>query len=234
MTGINGVGQHRAERRCAAMIKIRYRNANELPPGLHATAERHGRTITIYLLPGLAAEERNAALRRLRLSGRMGHGPRLPGVQLGFALFADRVRATIGQAGSVFRKHPAGTTGLIMLISAGAIAFLVLSAVSIRVLREPRGPDGSPASGPAPAASAIAVRIPGSCPRRSHPRCRHQARPRCTPRCRRRCLRRSWRRLTRPIRSRRPRQSRLPSRRPSRRRALRRRPVLPRPRNRRP
>ncbi len=80
------------------MIKIRYRNANELPPGLHATAERHGRTITIYLLPGLAAEERNAALRRLRLSGRMGHGPRLPGVQLGFALFADRVRATIGQA----------------------------------------------------------------------------------------------------------------------------------------
>ncbi len=162
MTRINGIGQHRAERRCAAMIKIRYRNANELPPGLHATAERHGRTITIYLLPGLAAEERNAALRRLRLSGRMGHGPRLPGVQLGFALFADRVRATIGQAGSVFRKHPAGTTGPVMLISAGAIAFLVLSAVSIRVLREPRGPDESPASGPAPAASAIAVRIPGS------------------------------------------------------------------------
>ena len=144
------------------MIKIRYRNANELPPGLHATAERHGRTITIYLLPGLAAEERNAALRRLRLSGRLGHGLRLPGVQLGFALFADRVRATIRQAGSVFRKHPAGTTGPVMLISAGAIAFLVLSAVSIRVLREPRGPDGSPASGPAPAASAIAVRIPGS------------------------------------------------------------------------
>src|SRR6266702_663906 len=162
MTRINGIGQHRAERRCAAMIKIRYRNANELPPGLHATAERHGRTITIYLLPGLAAEERNAALRRLRLSGRMGHGPRLPGVQLGFALFADRVRATIGHAASVFRKHPAGTTGLLMLISAGAIAFLVLSAVSIRVLREPRGPDEFPASGPAPAASAIAVRIPGS------------------------------------------------------------------------
>src|SRR5690348_19316 len=82
MTRINGAGQHRAERQCAAMIKIRYRNANELPPGLHATAERHGRTVTIYLLPGLAAEERNAALRRLRLSGRMGHGPRLPGVQL--------------------------------------------------------------------------------------------------------------------------------------------------------
>ena len=144
------------------MIKIRYRNANELPPGLHATAERHGRTITVYLLPGLTAEERNAALRRLRLSGRMGHGPRLPGVQLAFALSADRIRTTIAQAGSVFRKHPAGTTGPVMLISAGAIAFLVLSAVSIRILREPHGPNGSPASGPAPAASAIAVRIPGS------------------------------------------------------------------------
>jgi hypothetical protein len=144
------------------MIKIRYPNANELPPGLHATAERHGRTITVYLLPGLTAEERNAALRRLRLSGRMGHGPRLPGVPLAFALSADRIRTTIAQAGSVFRKHPAGTTGPVMLVSAGAIAFLVLSAVSIRILREPRGPDGPPASGPAPAASAIAVRIPGS------------------------------------------------------------------------
>jgi hypothetical protein len=162
MTRINGVGQHRAGRRHTAMIKIRYRSANELPPGLHATAERHGRTITVYLLPGLTAEQRNAALRRLRLSGRMGHGPRLPVVQLAFALFADRVRTSIGQAGSVFRKHPAGTTGPVMLISAGAIAFLVLSAVSIRILREPRGPDGSPASGPAPVASAIAVRIPGS------------------------------------------------------------------------
>src|SRR5947209_19456597 len=106
MTRINGVGQHRAERRCTARIKIRYRNANELPPGLHATAERHGRTITVYLLPGLTAEERNAALRRLRLSGRMGHGPRLPGVQLAFALSADRIRPTIAPAGPVFRKHP--------------------------------------------------------------------------------------------------------------------------------
>ena len=144
------------------MIKIRYRGANELSPGLHATAERHGRTITVYLLPGLTAEERNAALRRLRLSGRIGYGPRLPAVQLAFALFVNRIKATIAQAGSVFRTHPAGTTGPVMLISAGAIAFLVLSAVSIRILREPRGPDGSSASGPAPVASAIAVRIPGS------------------------------------------------------------------------
>ena len=143
------------------MIKICYRDANELPPGLHATAERHGLTITVYLLPGLTAEGRSAALRRLRLSGRMGYGPRLPAVQLAFALVVDRIRTTIARAGSVFRTHPAGTTGPVMLISGGAIAFLALSAVSIHILREPRGPDGSPASGPAPAASAIAVRIPG-------------------------------------------------------------------------
>ena len=111
MTRTNGVGQHRAGRRCTARIKIRYRNANELPPGLHATAERHGRTITVYLLPGLTAEERNAALRRLRLSGRMGYGPRLPAVQLAFALFADRIRTSIARAGSVFRAHPAGPPG---------------------------------------------------------------------------------------------------------------------------
>ena len=162
MTRINGSGRHRAERHYAATVKIRYRDPNKLSPGLHATAERHGHTITVYLLPGLTAEERAAALRRLRLSGRMGYGPRLPAVQLAFALFADRIRTTIAQAGSVFRTHPAGTTGPVMLISGGAIAFLALSALSIHILREPRGPHGSSASGPAPAASAIAVRIPGS------------------------------------------------------------------------
>ena len=41
------------------MIRVRYRDSNELSPGLHATAGRHGRTITVYLLPGLTAEERN-------------------------------------------------------------------------------------------------------------------------------------------------------------------------------
>ena len=111
MTRNNGVGQHRAERHGTAMIKIRYRKANELPPGLNATAERHGRTITVYLAPGLAADERDAVLRRLRLSGRMGYGPRLPTPQLAVALFADRIRTTMARAGSVFRVHPAGTTG---------------------------------------------------------------------------------------------------------------------------
>lgn len=162
MTRINGAGRHRAERRCTVTVKIRYRDASQFSPGLRATAERHGLTATVYLLPGLTAAQRNAALRRLRQSGRMGYGPRLPVVQLAFALFVDRIRATIGQIGSVFRVHPAGASGPVMLVSAGAIALLMLSAVSIRILREPRGPHGPSASGPAPVASAIAVRIPGS------------------------------------------------------------------------
>ena len=163
MTRINGAGHHRAERHCAAMIKIRYRDANEFCPGLHATAERRGRIITVYLLPGLTAAERKAAFRRLRLSGRRGCGPRLTAPQLAFALVVDRIRTAIARVGSVFRSHPAGTTGPVMLISAGAIAFLVLSAaVSIHILRPPRHQQGASAFGPAPAASALAVRIPSS------------------------------------------------------------------------
>src|ERR1700748_1868742 len=48
-----------------------------------------------------------------------------------------------------------------MLMSAGAIALMVLSAVSVRILREPRGPAGLQASGPIPVA-ATAPRFPGS------------------------------------------------------------------------
>ena len=163
MTRINGAGHHRAKRHCAAMIKIRYRDANEFRPGLHATAERRGRIITVYLLPGLTATERKAAFRRLRLSGRRGCGPQLTAPQLAFALVVDRIRTAIARVGSVFRSHPAGTTGPVMLISAGAIAFLVLSAaVSIHILRPPRHQQGASAFGPAPAASALAVRIPSS------------------------------------------------------------------------
>ena len=91
-----------------AMIKIRYRDSNELSPGLHAAAERHGRSTTVYLLSGLTAAERRAALRRLRLSARMGYCPRLPAAQLALALLVDRIRTTIGQAGAVFRLHPGG------------------------------------------------------------------------------------------------------------------------------
>jgi hypothetical protein len=44
------------------MIRVRYRDSNEFSPGLHAAAERHGRTTTVYLLPGLTKPERRSAL----------------------------------------------------------------------------------------------------------------------------------------------------------------------------
>ena len=116
------------------MIRVRYRDSNELSPGLHAAAERHGRTTTVYLLSGLTKPQRRSALRRLRLSARMGHCPRLPAGRLALALFADRIRTGIGRAGAVLRLHPAGSTLPVMVLSGGAIAFLLFSTVSIRVL----------------------------------------------------------------------------------------------------
>ncbi len=144
------------------MIKIRYRDSNELSPGLHAAAERRGRSTTVYLLSGLTTQERRAALRRLRLSARMGHCPRLPAAQLALALLADRIRTTVGQAGAVFRLHPAGSTVPVMMISGGAIAFLVFSTVSIRVLHDPRTTTQSSASSTLPVASAGAIPITGT------------------------------------------------------------------------
>jgi len=143
------------------MIRVRYRDSNEFSPGLHAAAERHGRITTVYLLPGLTKPERRSALRRLRLSARMGHGPRLPSGPLALALFADRIRTGIGRAGAVLRLHPAGSTLPVMVLSGGAIAFLLFSTVSIRVIHSsPASPES--ASGPNPPASAGAVPFAGS------------------------------------------------------------------------
>jgi hypothetical protein len=128
------------------MIKIRYRDQNELSPGLHAAAECHGRETTVYLLCGLPRAQRGSARRRLRLSARMGHCPRLPAVQLALALCADRIGTGVGRAGAVFRSHPAGSTVPVMVVSAGAIAFLMLSTVSIRVPHPPRVIDEPPAA----------------------------------------------------------------------------------------
>jgi hypothetical protein len=101
------------------MIRVRYRGSNELSPGLHATAERDGRRTTVYLLDGMTAVQRRSALRRLRLTARMGHCPRLPAAQLAFALFTDRIRTGIGRAGRVLRLHPAGSTVPIIVRPAG-------------------------------------------------------------------------------------------------------------------
>jgi hypothetical protein len=137
------------------MIRVRYQGSNELSPGLHATAEREGRRTTVYLLDGMTVAQRRSALRRLRLTARMGHCPRLPAAQLAFALFTDRIRTGIGRAGAVLRLHPAGSTVPIMVLSGGAIAFLLFSTVSIHVLR-PRPADQS-ALGTSPVVSASPV-----------------------------------------------------------------------------
>jgi hypothetical protein len=146
------------------MIKIRYRDPNQLSPGLHAAAERHGRKTVVYLMSGLTAAERRSALRRLRLSARMGHAPRLPAAQLALALLADRIRTTLVHAGAVFRSHPAGSTVPVMVVSAGAIAFLVLSTVSIRVVPAPPGSGRLPLLEAAPPAPATASPVSGSAP----------------------------------------------------------------------
>jgi hypothetical protein len=145
------------------MIRVRYRDPNELSPGLHAAAERHGRTTTVYLLSGLTKPQRRSALRRLRLSARMGYCPGLPAGQLALALFADRIRTGIGQAGAVLRLHPAGSTLPVMVLSGGAIAFLLFSTVSIRVLpTTPASPEAASSPGPIASAGAGAVPHTGS------------------------------------------------------------------------
>jgi hypothetical protein len=146
------------------VIKIRYRDADELSPGLHAAAVPQGRNTIVFLLPGLTAAERRAALRRLRLSARMGYCPPLPPAQLALALVADRIRTTVGQLGTLVRSHPAGSTVPVMVISAGAIAFLALSAVSIQVLHLPHHPGGSSALPGTNGVSARGIPTPSPSP----------------------------------------------------------------------
>ena len=112
------------------MIKIRYVDPNKISPGLHAAVECHGRSTTVYLLCGLRPQQRQAAFRRLRMSARMGYCPALPAPQLAFARFKDRIRTGLGQLGAVVRSHPAASAVPLMLVSAGAIGFLLLATVS--------------------------------------------------------------------------------------------------------
>jgi hypothetical protein len=143
------------------MIKIRYVDPNKISPGLHAAVECHGRNTTVYLLCGLRPQQRRAAFRRVRMSARMGNCPALPAPQLVLARLADRIRTSLGQAGAVFRSHPAGSTVPLMVVSAGAIAFLLLSTVSIPDLHGPRPPGQLTGAAPAPVAPASVAPVPG-------------------------------------------------------------------------
>ena len=93
----------------------------------YSCGQRHGRSTTVYLLSGLATPGAPGGVAQTPAVGPNGLLPRLPDAQLALALLADRIRTTIGQAGAVFRLHPAGSTVPVMVISGGAIAFLVLS-----------------------------------------------------------------------------------------------------------
>ena len=140
------------------MIKIFYR---DLSPGLHASAEAEGRNTVISFLPGLTPDQRRAALRRIRHSGRMGHGPRVPAGKLAIALALDRVKAAVRTGAAVVRLHPAGSTLPVVFFSAAAVIFVLMATVSIHVLpAAPRSSGPGPAVGgvtPAPATSAPVV-----------------------------------------------------------------------------
>lgn len=122
------------------MIRIRY--SADLQPGLNGHAERHGHTTVVYLLPGLTPAERAATLRRMRQHGRMGVGPHLSAGGLLIALVADRFRAAFGQAGAIVRTHPAGSTFPVMVISGAVAGFLILSAMSVRIIHQPEATGG--------------------------------------------------------------------------------------------
>jgi len=124
------------------VIRIRY--SPDLQPGLNGHAERHGHITVVYLVPGLTPAERAAALRRMRQHGRMGVGPRLPAGELLIALIADRFRTAFGRAGAIVRTHPAGSTFPVMVISAAVAGFLLLSAVSVRIIHQPQAIGGQP------------------------------------------------------------------------------------------
>jgi hypothetical protein len=136
------------------MISVRYCHSHELSPGLNASVECSRRGTVVYLVPGLTRDERHSALRRLRMASRVGAGPELPAAQLALALLADRIRTAAWRAGAIFRLHPAGSALPVLLLSAGVVVFLALSAVSIQVLPEQAVPGPSPVRGPGPAATA--------------------------------------------------------------------------------
>jgi hypothetical protein len=123
------------------VIRIRYRDFSAAAGGvtwLYGRAERSGAGTVVYLLPGLSAGQRRAAIRRLRQEASRGLGPPLPPAQLLLAIAVDRVRATFGIAVAVIRLHPAAA--LLPGACAAALAAFFLLAVA-------GGPGGPPPGG---------------------------------------------------------------------------------------
>lgn len=137
------------------MIKIRYR---PLPEGLHAEAQAEGRHTTVYLRPGLSSEQRRDALRRAQQTGRMGHGPQLPGPSLAWALGVDRVTGTLRNAFAAVRCHPIGAAMIVAVLAGAVVCYSLFVTVSVRYLY-PRAQGAPPA---VPATTAPATTGPGS------------------------------------------------------------------------
>jgi hypothetical protein len=116
------------------MITIRYA---DLPEGLHACAEQHGRRTVIYLRPGLTIEQRRLSLRRARQSARMGYGPRLTGPGVALAVARHVGAGTLRNLGAAVRRHPI----VVMLLSAGfaglMLSYALFVTVSVRLMMDP-------------------------------------------------------------------------------------------------
>jgi hypothetical protein len=110
------------------VIKIRYA---DLPAGLHISAVARGKDTIIYLLPGLTAAQRQAAMRRARSSARMGQGPRLPVTSVLGAVMVDRMRTTLRNAGAAMRGHPAILVPPLVIIASAAAAYILLVSVNL-------------------------------------------------------------------------------------------------------
>jgi hypothetical protein len=131
------------------MIKIRY---SSLPEGLHAQARRESGHTILYLRPGLSAEQRREALRRVRQSARMGHGPKLPAAGLAIALAIDRVTGTVRAVAAAVRLHPFGTGMLAALVAGAVISYSLFVTVSVRLIYpQVRGIPPAPPPSTAPA-----------------------------------------------------------------------------------
>ena len=138
------------------MITIRYA---DLPEGLHALAEAHGRRTVIYLRPGLTAEQRRLSLRRVRQSARMGYGPRLSGRGVALAVARHVSAGTLRNLGAAVRRHPI----VFMLLSAGfaalMLSYTLFVTVSVRLMLDP-APAHGVARSPLPARVVPATAVP--------------------------------------------------------------------------
>jgi hypothetical protein len=142
------------------LIKIRYA---ELPAGIHVRTEQARGNTVIYLLPGLTAADRRAALRRARSSARIGHSPPLSRAGLARAIAADWLRAIFRNGAAAFRAHPAIFIPPVVVVLSAAAAYLLLTSFAIRI-QPPSGGSQQAGRMPAPNPAALTAPRPRSAP----------------------------------------------------------------------